>query len=159
MNTATAVEAATVGRPMPPTVSGGEALPMTTATACTGYRRPRRISSVLAATASSFPVWASTAHLDLTIHRNGTVQEIGPVAVVLSALFAGLAGWALLTLLERFTSRPRRNWTITAAVTLVLSLTGPLTQATNLTTTLALISMHLVVASVLIPSLARTSHN
>ncbi|MBO2448609.1 hypothetical protein J4573_16010 [Actinomadura barringtoniae] len=104
-------------------------------------------------------VWAATAHLDLTIHRNGTVQEIGPVTVVMSALFADLAGWALLTLLERFTSRPRRNRTITATTALLLSLTGPLTQATNLTTTPTLISMHLVVATVLIPSLARTSRS
>ncbi|GAB3677824.1 hypothetical protein GCM10027589_48100 [Actinocorallia lasiicapitis] len=108
---------------------------------------------------SSFVVWASTAHLDLTVHRNGAVQEIGLVAVVLSALCAGLAGWALLAVLERFTTHPRRNWTITATTTLLLSLTGPLTQATTLTTALTLISMHLVTASVLIPSLARTSHN
>jgi Family of unknown function (DUF6069) len=70
----------------------------------------------------------------------------------------GLAGWALLALLARFTARARTIWTAIAVLFALLSLAGPLSiLATTEANVLALALMHLAVAAVLIPILAGTS--
>lgn len=130
---------------------------MTTTTA----HRPTIITrgfSVLGATAAALAVWIAAVPLagtDLTVDQNGTVQEVGAAAVIISSLLIGLAAWALLAALERFTRTPRRTWTIIAVTALALSLIGPLAQTTTTATALVLTVMHLTVAAVLIPSMRR----
>lgn len=83
-------------------------------------------------------------------------QDVGVGSVVVVSLAASLAGWGLLALLERFTSRGTTIWTVVALVVLVVSLLGALAGVTTATTvTLAL--LHLVVGTVLIVVLARVS--
>jgi hypothetical protein len=99
-------------------------------------------------------VAARLADVDLLVRAGGGTEAVGPGAVVVSALLAGLAGWALLALLERFTSRARTVWLVVAAVVLLLSLAGPLGAGADAATTAVLVGMHLAVGAVLIPGLA-----
>ena len=61
-------------------------------------------------------------------------------------------------LLERLVPRHALTaWTVVAVVVLMLSLSGPLTAATNAAVAIALVLMHLVVGAVLIMGLRRTT--
>ena len=80
-------------------------------------------------------------------------QKATPLLIV---LLAGLAGWALLDLLERFTAHARRIWTATALVVLEVSLLGPLGAAVGAAATVVLTAMHLAAGAVLISLLARS---
>lgn len=119
----------------------------------------RRIAAVGGGAAAALAVWVLSgpiAGVDLTVRTGGTAGPVGPVAVAAAALVAGLAGWALLALLERITARAGRIWTVTAAVLLVASLTGPLAAAVSGPAgILALAAMHLATGAVLISGLPR----
>lgn len=94
--------------------------------------------------------------VDLTVAGStGDIQRIGPVAVVIAALVAGLAGVGSLRLLERWTSRPLTIWTVAAAVILILSLLGPL-GATSAAAAGSLLALHGVVAAPLIVAVHRS---
>lgn len=80
--------------------------------------------------------------------RGKTVHEVAAVS---------LLGWALLAVLERHTLWARGVWGGTAGVVLLLSLAGPLTRATSTSAAITLVAMHIGVAVVFIPLLARTS--
>jgi hypothetical protein len=112
--------------------------------------------TVAAAAAAALVVWALVgplAGIDLTVQSGGSAQQVGPVAVLAASLLAGLAGWALLAVLERTTGRPRRYWTAVAAGVLVLSLLGPLGSATDTPSRVVLAAMHVIVGAVLIAGL------
>ncbi len=120
--------------------------------------RLKRLLTVIGAAAAALAVWAlavPVAGTDLSARMGAGPQPVGPVMVVLASLAAGLAGWALLAVLERFTAKARRIWTITALAVLALSLTGPLGSATGTAATLVLLLMHLVVGSVVVLGLTR----
>ena len=87
----------------------------------------------------------------------GVTRTVGVGAVVAASLTAALLGWALLELLERWTTRARTVWTAVAAVVLLLSLAGPLTGALSTSVAVALAAVHLVVGAVLIVGLRRTA--
>ncbi|MFC4534852.1 DUF6069 family protein [Sphaerisporangium dianthi] len=117
----------------------------------TGARRA--LITVAGATVTALTSWAlagPASGVDLTVRTGGALQQVGPVAAAAASLVAGLAAWALLAVLERFTSRPRRIFTIVAVAVLTLSLAGPLGQAAGTASALRLIGMHLAVAAVLI---------
>lgn len=123
-----------------------------------GGSAARRALTVAGATAAALALWAlagPVAGIDLTVRLDGGVQPVGPGAVVVASLLAGLAGWALLASLERILKRPGRTWTVIAVVVLVLSLAGPLGSAVGTASTVTLAGMHLIVAAVLIPGLGR----
>jgi hypothetical protein len=69
---------------------------------------------------------------------------------------AGLAGWALLAVLERWTCSARSIWTSLACVFALVSLLGPL-GATTTSATVSLTCLHLAVAAVLISLLSRSA--
>lgn len=85
-------------------------------------------------------------------------EDVTAIQVVFAAAVGSLAGWALLAVLERVTSRPRRVWTAIATLVLVVSLAGPL-SGSDITTAnrLMLVLLHVVVAAALIATLARTA--
>lgn len=135
-----------------PTVSAG--------TVTRPARRRDRALAVLAATAATLAVWVAAvpvAGMDLVARNGGTEQSVTAVAVAVSTLLAGLAGWALLALLERFTARARAVWTGVAGVALLLSLLGPVSQGAGTAAILTLVALHLVAAAVLVPLLRRTA--
>ena len=128
----------------------------------TRSRRRTRAMAVVSAALAALAVWAVAdplAGVDLTV-RQGTdasPQEVGPVAVVLVSVLAGLAGWASLAVMEWLRPAAGRNWTILAGAVLVLSLTGPIAAGTTTAGKVALAGMHLAVGVVLVPLLARTT--
>ena len=73
-----------------------------------------------------------------------------------AAVAASLLGWLLLAVLERRSPRARFLWTAIALAALAVSLALPLAAATTTSATIALIVMHLAVAAVVIPAMART---
>jgi hypothetical protein len=87
----------------------------------------------------------------------GQTHDVTAITVVFPSLAAALAGWSLLAVLERLTSRARAIWTAVAVVVLLLSLGGPLSAAgIGGANKMWLAAMHVAVAGVLIPWLPRT---
>jgi hypothetical protein len=116
--------------------------------------RTTRAACVAAATA------ANAAFFEVT-HAAGTdylmqnpegqmvpfhVYEIAFVTAVI-----GLLGWGTLALFERFTRRPRRNWTVLAAAVLALSFVPVVTVVASTDTKVALAVIHVIVAAGLAP--------
>ncbi|GAA3135698.1 DUF6069 family protein [Nonomuraea salmonea] len=118
-------------------------------------RRPLIVGGAAVAALVVWAVAVPVAGVALTVHMGGGPQEVGPVSVVVASLVIGLAGWALLAVLERVASRPGRVWTVVALAVLVLSLLGPLGGAVGGGAMSVLIVMHLVVGGVLVGGLAR----
>jgi hypothetical protein len=131
----------------------------------TARLRRTRALAVIAATLGALAVWLITDPLlgiNITAPtRPGSpqLQPITPAIVAATSMIVALAGWALLALLERFTTRAGTIWTAIAVLVALLSLAGPLSTlaSTNSTNALALALMHLAVATVLIPTLAGTT--
>ena len=128
--------------------------------------RPSKIRDrtlvVVAAAIGGLIVWAVARLIigeDMTATAAGadSPTTIGPASVIIATLVGGLIGWGLLALLERYTVRAGRIWLIVAVIVLLLSLAGPLSQANGTGTTIALLTMHIVVGSILIAGLTRTT--
>lgn len=113
----------------------------------------RRWVTVLAAMAAAVLAWTVADPLlgiDLLVDGGaGPAREVGQLAVCLTALAAGLAGWALLSVLERTTSRAHTVWRVLASATLVVSLAGPLAAVTA-EATVTLVVLHVVVGAILV---------
>jgi hypothetical protein len=124
--------------------------------------RRARGYTVLAATGAGLLGWAvavpaAGVHLTVRLGSAAAGQHIGPAAVVVACVLAGLAGWALLALMERHTPKARAIWTIVAVAVLAASvLAGPLGGVTT-AAKVALASLHLVFGAVLIIGLRRTA--
>lgn len=123
-----------------------------------------RVITVLAAVVAAVVVWLLAVPVlgnELLVPQGGGKEpfEISVPFVVISALLPALAGWGLLALLERRTSRARTVWTVVALVALLVSF-APLTNGDiESSTRLWLGLMHLAVAAVLIPGLTRSSRD
>jgi hypothetical protein len=74
------------------------------------------------------------------------------VAVVATAA-AGIAGWGLLVLFERRTSRPRTVWTAVALAVLLSSIVPIFVLPAATPTRAALTGLHCLAAAILIPGL------
>jgi hypothetical protein len=131
----------------------------------TTYQTTRTSSSspvvaVLGATAAAVAIWAvaTAAGADLTVSFGAgqPIQKITLVNVVVAALVGSLAGWGLLALLRRFTTNARAIWTVIAIIFALLSLAGPMSTISSAGTKVALVAMHLAVATVTIVGLRRT---
>lgn len=80
--------------------------------------------------------------------------EIGLVPVVIVALAAALAGWALLAFLERVLPRSARLvWTITALGVLLVSFAPLMASGLDVATRVILGALHVGVATVLIAAM------
>lgn len=127
----------------------------------TGTRTTGRAITVAAATAGALLIWAVNdpwAGVDLAVHQGTGIRRIGPTAVAVAALLAGLAAWTLLGLLERTVRHPARTFRIIALTVLLLSLAGPLGGGVDTTSRMVLLSMHTTVAAALILGLPGRSH-
>jgi len=125
----------------------------TSRTNCTARRRTGRAITVAAGAVGALLLWAVNdpwAGVDLAVRQGTGIRHIGPVAVVLTALIAGLAAWGLLALLERTTRHPARTFRIIAVAVLVLSLAGPLGSGVDTTSRFVLLGMHTTVGAALI---------
>ncbi|WP_444964034.1 DUF6069 family protein [Nocardiopsis sp. M1B1] len=117
---------------------------------------PRRMLTAAAAVLAPLALWGLAVPLmgvDLTAFPGGRARPVGPGAVAFAGMLSAAAAWGLLAVLERTARRPRRAWTVTACVVLVLSLAGPLTSGAAPVVVLVLEGMHVLVGAVLIPGL------
>lgn len=94
--------------------------------------------------------------VDLVVGES-TRRTVTGGAAAGAALVAGLLGWALLALLERFSRRPERTWTSVAGGVLALSLGGPVIAGASGSALLGLLALHLVVGGLLVVLLPRTA--
>ena len=119
------------------------------------------VAAVLGATAAAVAIWAvvtaAGAELTVSFGPGQPIQKVTVVNVVVAALVGSLAGWGLLALLRRFTAHARAVWTVIAIVVALLSLAGPLSATASTGTKVALVAMHLTVATVTIAVLRRTT--
>jgi CDP-diglyceride synthetase len=121
-------------------------------------RRRRRIIAVVAAIVSTSLAWAlveGPGGVDLkapVFEAGQDVFDVGLVAVILTSGLAALAAWAVLAVVERRSSNPRRTWTILAVFGLVLSF-GPVVSGTGIDSAdrWLLATLHVVTGLVLIP--------
>jgi uncharacterized protein DUF6069 len=115
---------------------------------------PWRVDLATAGAAATCAViaWLFVAVLpgvDLVVRSGGGTQTVGGVAVAVASAVAALVGMVGLRVLERFTSRALRPWTVLVVAVALLSLLGPLGAVTT-TATLALVSLHAVVTAVVL---------
>ncbi|GAB4001012.1 hypothetical protein GCM10029992_35020 [Glycomyces albus] len=119
--------------------------------------RMKRLVIVAEAAVAALILWIAAVPVggvDLDVRQGQSIQTVAPAMVVTAGLAAGFAAWALMALLERWTTRPVRIWTITAAAVLAVSVLGPL-GGVGAASKLVLLSMHAVVAAVLFVGLTR----
>ena len=119
------------------------------------YCAHTRVAAIVRAVTATLGIWAISVFIgrvDLAVDG----KAIGPVAVVVVTLLAGLAGWGLLALLERRTARAWPIWRTIAIIVLVLSMLGPIGADTSLgRTTLSV--MHVFAGAIVITGFAPRS--
>lgn len=124
--------------------------------ATTGARTRIRALAVAGAVAAALAAFTIATALLGDLRQpgfgNAAPQPLTAGAVVVTAALAGLLGWALLALLQRRTTNPRRAWRIVAPLALLVSLAGPLSgHGISAANRLTLALLHVAVAAVLIP--------
>jgi hypothetical protein len=122
------------------------------------HRRLVRAASIGAAAVATTTLFGlgRAAGADMTITdpvenavpHTFVAPEIAMVTVVL-----GLAGWAVLALLERFTRHAHKIWGTLAAVVVVLSMPPIWIERATTETRLTLVCIHLAVGVALLPFL------
>ena len=120
-----------------------------------------RALGVVGAVIAAIAVWAIAVPL-LGVHLlvrfgTGAPQSVGIAYVLAASVIGSVAGWGLLVLLERRTSRARTIWTAIAIVAVLVSLSLPLYAGVSTSTKITLAVMHAGVAAVLIPAMRRGS--
>ncbi|MEV4199878.1 DUF6069 family protein [Micromonospora globbae] len=92
------------------------------------------------------------AGIDLAARTGASTRAVSVTAVAVAAALAALAGWGLLALLERVTTRARALWTTIAVVVLLISLVGAL-GGVGAGAVATFVLLHLTVGVVLIVGL------
>lgn len=121
----------------------------------------RRALTVVGAAVAALAVWllaGPVLGIDLDVRQAPDSSTLVPVtasAVVISSVLAGLLGWALLALLERWGARGVIVWRSIAGAVALLSLGGPLSLAQSTGGAVVLALLHVVVAGVLLVALPR----
>ncbi len=112
-----------------------------------GRRRWLSVLLAMAAATAVTGIAGPVAGIDLTVETGSGAFTVEPLYATLTSLAAGLAGWALLELLERWTANARLVWAVTACGVFLVSLLGPL-SATTLAAAAVLTGLHALVALV-----------
>jgi Family of unknown function (DUF6069) len=118
-------------------------------------RRAGRLGVIGIAAAATGLAWilGKLAHVDYIADTPTGTRQITLALSTVATLAAGLAGWIVIALLERYTSSPRRVWIALTIVVLVLSIVPVFRTTANLGTQLMLAALHCVAAAILIPAL------
>jgi hypothetical protein len=120
----------------------------------TRWRAGRVVAIAIAATATGL-AWllGRLAHVDYIVDTPIGTRTITLALTIVATVVAGLAGWVVIALLERYTSSTRRVWIALTLVVLALSIAPVFRTTANLGTQLMLTALHCVAAAVLIPAL------
>ncbi|GGR50672.1 peptidoglycan/LPS O-acetylase OafA/YrhL [Nocardioides luteus] len=110
-------------------------------------------ASAMAATAV-WLLWDAVGGVEMAVRSGTGSQQIGIGSVIVSSLVIAMLGGALLRWWQSRSERATRRWTLLAVGIAVVSLITP-TSALSLAAGLALVSLHLVVAVVVIAGLRR----
>jgi Family of unknown function (DUF6069) len=120
-----------------------------------GWARIGGVAATAAVAATAvWLLWTQAGGVELEVKSGAGSQQIGVGSVILSSLLIALAGGALLRWWEGRSERGTRRWTMLAVGIAVLSLITP-TSALTVAAGLALVSLHVVVAVVVIAGLRR----
>jgi uncharacterized membrane protein YecN with MAPEG domain len=119
-----------------------------------GWRAGRIVAIAITATATGL-AWllGRLAHVDYIVDTPIGTRKITLALTVVATVAAGIAGWVVIALLERYTSSPRGVWIALTLVVLVVSIVPVFWTAANLDTQIMLTALHCVAAAVLIPAL------
>ena len=109
------------------------------------------LAAVAATTLSAALARAVGVDFEVT---DGETVPLSGIAVVTG--FFSVVGVVIAAALLRWSARPAQRFVWTAASLTLISLVPPLRSAANTGTTIALVGLHLVAATVMIPALART---
>jgi Family of unknown function (DUF6069) len=128
-----------------------------------GHGGRPRLAGVAGAVAAAAGVWLVARYgvgMQLRTPGFASMQHSASLTVgfvLVASTVAALAGWGVVTLIERVTRRPRRAWIATGLLVTMVSLSAPMSgHGIAATDRLALVCMHLAVAAVLIPVFALT---
>jgi hypothetical protein len=94
--------------------------------------------------------------VDFEVPDGGETIPLSGVAVVTG--FFSLVGTAIAVALRRWSAHPAKRFLWTAIALTAISLVAPFLSGANPATTTALLALHLVAATVMIPTLTRTLH-
>jgi hypothetical protein len=97
---------------------------------------------------------AQTVGVDFEVPDGGETIPLAGFAVV-TGVFS-VVGIVIAAALFRWSARPAQRFVSTAVWLTAISLVPPLLSGANTATTTALVGLHLVVATVMIPTLARS---
>ncbi|HET7414941.1 MAG TPA: DUF6069 family protein [Arthrobacter sp.] len=115
-------------------------------------RRLKRAAIVVEAAVIAVLVWAAAvplAGVELVATTGGAVQTVGPAQILVVALLAGAAAWAVLAVVEKASRKPRRIWFPLAATFGLASLAGPLFNAGSTAAMLVLLGLHILIGGIL----------
>ena len=97
---------------------------------------------------------AQAVGVDFEVPDGGETIPLSGFAVVTG--FFSVVGIVIAAALLRWSARPAQRFVQTAVTLTAISLLPPLLSEANTATTAALVGLHLVVATVMIPTLARS---
>src|SRR5688500_5176685 len=97
---------------------------------------------------------AQAVGVDFEVPEGGDAIPLSGFAVVTG--FFSVVGIVIAVALRRWSARPAERFVWTAVSLTVISLVPPLLSGANTATTAALLGLHLVPATVMIPTLARS---
>ena len=114
----------------------------------------RIVAIAIAATATGL-TWLLgwLVHVDYVVDTPIGTRKITLALTIVATVAAGIAGWVVIAMLERYTSSPRGVWIALTLAVLVLSVVPVFRTTANLGTQLMLTALHCVAAAVLIPAL------
>ncbi len=119
------------------------------------YRTRRRIGTVVFAPLAALTAWAFVRLIGVDLVVSTGSGTVGPAEVFSAALVGALAGWLVVRLLERHSSRPRPRWSFVGSTALAVSVIGP-TWLADGASSVALIALHVVTAVVVVYGFAGT---
>jgi Family of unknown function (DUF6069) len=121
-------------------------------------RTARRVIVIAAAVVANVLAWLAGrhAHVDYIVQTPLGARQITLLLVIVATMVSGLAGWAVLSVLERHTSNTVRAWIVLAALVLASSIVPIFVLRADLDTRLALTTLHCLAAAILIAGLPQT---
>jgi len=123
-------------------------------------RRRSRAGSIAAAAGSASVIYlvASGAGVPFELTDPGKTQPVHLTVVTIAVVagFFALVGWATLALLERYSGRASRIWSMLAGTVLLLSYVPIGVEHATPATKIMLALIHATVAATLVPMLRRT---
>jgi hypothetical protein len=119
------------------------------------HRTHQRIGTVVLAPVAALSAWALAQIIGIDLVVSTGDGTVGPTEVIGTAAFSALVAWVVVRVLERRSRQPQRLWAFIGSTALAISIVGPSWFADG-ASAVALISLHVVTAVVVISGFVRT---